>query len=66
MKTGYGCYRFNLGTGAGGIYHEISCVGMNSVTSKFDKYDLSEICSEYISNLILITLFHPYPNMGGF
>ena len=28
---------------------EISCVGMDYVTSKFNKYDLSEICSKYIS-----------------
>ena len=42
--------RFNLGPGAGGgEYHEISCAGMDSVTSTFNKYDLSEICSEYIS-----------------
>ena len=40
MKTEYGSYRFNLGPRAG---------GMNSVTSKFNKYDLSEICSKYIS-----------------
>ena len=33
--------QFNLGPGAGGEYHEISCVGMDSVTSKFNKYDLS-------------------------
>ena len=49
VKTAYGSYRFNLGPGAGGEYNEISCVGMDSVTSKFNKYDLSEICSEYIS-----------------
>ena len=32
LKTEYGSYRFNLGPGAGGEYHEISCVGMDSVT----------------------------------
>ena len=49
VKIEYGSYRFNLGPGAGGEYHEISCVGMNSVTSKFNIYDLSEISSKYIS-----------------
>ena len=34
LKTKYGSYRFNLGPGAGGEYHEISCVGTDSVTSK--------------------------------
>ena len=41
LKTEYGSYRFHLGPGAGGEYHKISCVGMDSVTSKFNKYDLS-------------------------
>ena len=49
LKTEYGSYRFNLGPGAGGEYHEISCLGMDSVTSKFNKYDLSEICAEFTS-----------------
>ena len=49
LKTEYGSYRFNLGPGAGGEYHEISCVGMDSVTSKFNKYDLSDICAEFVS-----------------
>ena len=43
LKTEYGSYRFNLGLGAGGEYHEISCVSMDSVTSRFNKYDLSII-----------------------
>ena len=37
LKTEYGSYRFNLGPGAGGEYHEIPCVGMDSVTSRFNK-----------------------------
>ena len=49
LKTEYGSYQFNLGPGAGGEYHEISCVGMDSVTSKFNKYDLSNICAEFTS-----------------
>ena len=49
LKTEHGSYRFNLGPGAGGEYHEISCVGMDSVTSRFNKYDLSDICAEFTS-----------------
>ena len=49
LKTEYGNYQFNLGPGANREYHEILCVGMNSVTSKFNKYDLSEICTEFTS-----------------
>ena len=30
-------------------YHEILCLGMDSVTSKFNKYDLSEICAKFKS-----------------
>ena len=33
VKTEYGSYLFILGPGAWGEYHEISCVGMDSVTS---------------------------------
>ena len=32
LKTEYGSYRFNLGPGVSGEYHEISCIGMDSVT----------------------------------
>ena len=49
IKTLYGSYQFNLRPRAGKKYHEISCVGMDSGTSMFNKYDLSEIFSEYIS-----------------
>ena len=48
VKTEYWSYWFNLGPGAGWEYHEISCVGMDLVTSAFNKYDLFDICSEYI------------------
>ena len=49
LKTEYGSYQFNLVPGANGEYHKIFCVGMDSVTSKFNKYDLSEICAEFTS-----------------
>ena len=48
LKTEYGSYQINLRPGAVGEYHKISCVGMDSVTSKFNKYDLSDIYSGYI------------------
>ena len=35
---------------------------MNSVTSKFNKYDLSEICSKYISHF---NPNHPVPPRAG-
>ena len=41
VKSEYGSYRFNLGPGAGWEYHEMTCVGMDSVTSKFNNNDLS-------------------------
>ena len=65
LKREYGSYRFNLGPGAGGEYHEISCVGMDSVTSRFNKYDLSYICAEFTRYPTLTNLFHHYPNMWG-
>ena len=65
VKTKYGSYRFNLGPGAGGKYHEISCVGMDSGTSKFNKYDLSEICSEYISQTDPNHTVPPLPKYVG-
>ena len=49
LKTKYGNYQFNLGPGINREFYEISCVVMNSVTSKFNKYDLSDICAEYTS-----------------
>ena len=49
VKTENGSYLFNLEPGAGGECHEILCISMDSVTLKFNKNDLTEICSEYIS-----------------
>ena len=48
LETDYaGNYRFNLGPGPGGEYHELYCLGMDSVTARFNKSDLSEIRSEF-------------------
>ena len=65
LKTEYGSYRFNLGTGVGGEYHEISCLGMDSVTSKFNKYDLSEIWAEFKSLSDLNQSVPPLPKYVG-
>ena len=52
LETDYaGNYRFNLGPGPGGEYHELYCLGMDSVTARFNKSDLSEIRSEFLSSL---------------
>ena len=52
METDYaGNYRFNLGPGPEGEYHELYCLGMDSVTARFNKFDLSEIRSEFLSSL---------------
>ena len=50
-----GKFRFNLGPTETGVYHELKCQGISSVTSRFERYDLSEINAEYRSNKI-----HPY------
>ena len=44
-----GSFRFNLGLGQEGIYHEIRAVGMDNVTSEFAEYDLNEIGKDFIS-----------------
>ena len=55
ITTEMGKFRFNLGPLESGTYHELKCQGISSVTSKFERYDLSEINEEYRSNKI-----HPY------
>ena len=45
-----GSFRFNLGSGQDGVYHEIRAVGMDSVTSEFTEYDLNEIGNDFISS----------------
>ena len=47
IKSQHVTYRFNLGPGEQGEFHEIVCVGMGDVTAGFGNYDLSEICEEY-------------------
>ena len=65
LKPKYGRYRFNLGPGAGGECYEIFCLGMDSVTSKFNKYDLSQVCAEFTSWLDPDQSVPPLPKYVG-
>ena len=47
IRTEYGQYQFSLGPTPKNEFHTLSCLGMDSVTSDFSKYDLSEIVDEY-------------------
>ena len=47
IRSNHGTFRFNLGPGDRGEFHEIVCVGMDDVTAGFGSYDLSDICQEY-------------------
>ena len=47
VRSNHGTFRFNLGPGDRGEYHEVVCVGMDDVTAVFGTYDLSDICQEY-------------------
>ena len=47
VKSDHRTFRFNLGPGDNGEFHEVVCVGMSDVTAGFGSYDLSEIAEEY-------------------
>ena len=47
IKSNQWTFRFNLGPGDNGEFHEIVCIKMNDVTAGFGSYDLSEISEEY-------------------
>ena len=47
VKSNHGTFRFNLGPGDNGEFHEVVCVGMSDVMASFGSYDLSEIAEEY-------------------
>ena len=46
VKSDHGTFRFNLGPGENGEFHEVVCIGMKDVTAGFGSYDLSEITIE--------------------
>ena len=48
VESKFGKFRFNLGPGDDDKYHEITAVGMNKLTTEFQKYDLEEINLEYL------------------
>ena len=43
IMTEYGGFRFNLGPGEDGKHHEITAMGMESVTAGFGEYNLKDI-----------------------
>ena len=47
IRKEYGSFRFNLGSGEDGKFHEITAIGMEIVTGGFGEYDLKEIIKEY-------------------
>ena len=47
LKSHHGTYRFNLGPGERGEFHEKVCMSMDDVTAGFESYDLSEISEEF-------------------
>ena len=51
VQTDYGHFSFNLGPTESDEFHELQCVGMNSVTNSFTKYDLTGISNEYRKTL---------------
>ena len=50
IRTENDSFRFNLGPGEDGKYHEITAIGMDSVTAGFGEYDLKEVIKEYKSS----------------
>jgi hypothetical protein len=48
VRSNHGTFRFNLGPGERGEYHEVVCVGMDNVSGGFGTYDLTEVCQEYL------------------
>ena len=47
IRTEYGSFRFNLGSGKDGKYHKITAVGMENVTAGFGDYNCKEIVQEF-------------------
>ena len=45
-----GNFRFNLGSGKDGVYHEIRAIGIKNVTTEFREYRLGELGKEFMSS----------------
>ena len=49
VATGSRSFRFNLGLGQKGTYHEIRAIGMSEVTAEIPDYSLDDIGKEFMS-----------------
>ena len=65
IRTEYGTYRCCLGPNEKGEYFEITCQGMDKVTSKFTKYDLTEIAREFKDQVDPNLCIEPTPQYIG-
>ena len=65
VRSNHGTFRFNLGPGEKGEYHEVVCVGMDDVTGGFGTYDLTEICQEYLDQAEDEEKVHALPEKVG-
>ena len=65
IRTEHGVYRFNLGPTVKDEYLEINCIGIDSITTKFKKYDLSHIRSEYLNHNNLPNPTEALPEYSG-
>ena len=65
IRTEYGSFRFNLGPGEDSKYHEITAIGMESVTAGFGEYDLKEIIKEYKNSATTEELEYSLPETVG-
>ena len=50
IRTEYGVYDLRIGDAASGVYHQVSCLGMDDVTTTFPEYNLTEIIKEFHLN----------------
>ena len=61
----YGSYKMLLGPTDSGKYHELATQGIKTITSKFPRYDLSDINSETLSTTDLPSDTPLPPYVGG-
>ena len=45
-----GNFRFNLGSGKDGVYHEIRAIEIKNVTTEIGEYGLEELGKEFMSS----------------
>ena len=61
IKTEYGQNKFSIGPTPENEFHTLTCLGMDSVTSEFSKYDLTDIIHEYRSSVTKSDKYAPLP-----